>query len=73
VVLGKASDVGMYLIFHNIQYKVRGEFSIFADLNIVMDYALKKASLSYLVNHSFKFQGDIWLAVGLKSHCLVTM
>lgn len=42
VVLGKVSNVGIYLIFHNIQYKVRGEFSIFAGLVVVMDYALKR-------------------------------
>lgn len=67
VLLLNASNMGVYLIFHNTQYKVRCDFPV------LIDYALKRLSVSNLMNYCFiMFQSDTRFAMRLEK-LLVTI
>ena len=67
VLLLNASNMGIYLSFHNTQYKLRCEFPI------LIDHALKRLSVSNLMNYCFiMVQSDTWFAMRLEK-LLVTI
>lgn len=66
VLLGNASSVGIDLIFHNTQYKLRCESPVLTDLKYSYRLCSEDTSVANLVNHCcIMFWSDPWLAIRL--------